>query len=242
METNQPILRLEGFEKTFYLHAQGKSIPSAQQVNLEVFPGQLTALVGPTGSGKSSVLKGIYRTYLSSAGEIWYHTKAGEQIDIAQAQEHQVLELRKSEIGFVTQFLHVPPRRTTLQLVAEPMTKRGVGHEEANQQAGALLDSLQLPQRLWELPPSTFSGGEKQRVNLARGFAAQPRLLLLDEPTASLDPATSELVVQHILKLKDAGTALLAIFHHPELVERLGDVIVRLEPPKETQSTQGKSR
>jgi alpha-D-ribose 1-methylphosphonate 5-triphosphate synthase subunit PhnL len=228
---SQAILTIENYAKTFHLHERNKQIPSASHVNLTVHPGRLTALVGPTGAGKSSVLKGVYRTYLPSSGRISFRTKSGNIVDLAQASEHQILELRKQEIGFVTQFLHCLPRKSAIDVVAEPLFARGVDNDEARDRATQLLAQLAVPPHLWNVPPATFSGGEKQRVNLARGLIAQPRLLLLDEPTASLDPATTERVVAHIAALKDTGIAMLAIFHHPELVRRLADDVFELSPP-----------
>ncbi len=228
---SQAILTIENYAKTFHLHERNKLIPSASHVNLSVYPGRLTALVGPTGAGKSSVLKGVYRTYLPSAGLIQFRTKAGNTVDLALADELQVLELRKQEIGFVTQFLHCLPRKSAIDVVAEPLFARGVNGDEARARAEKLLEQLAVPRHLWNVPPATFSGGEKQRVNLARGLIAQPRLLLLDEPTASLDPITTERVVAHIESLKETGIGMLAIFHHPDLVRRLADDVVELSPP-----------
>ncbi len=225
------ILTIENYAKTFCLHERNKLIPSASQVNMSVYPGKLTALIGPTGAGKSSVLKGVYRTYLPSAGRILYRTASGEVVDLAQADEHRMLELRKNEIGFVTQFLHCLPRKSALDVVAEPLLARGVTNEEARRRSADLLAQLAVPAHLWNVPPATFSGGEKQRVNLARGLIAQPRLLLLDEPTASLDLATTERVVSHLETLKGSGIAMLAIFHHPDLVQRLADSVIALSPP-----------
>lgn len=226
-----PILQVEGYGKHFQLHEQNKLIPSSHNVNLTVYPGELTALIGPTGSGKSSVLKGIYRTYLPSAGRALYRDALGHQLDLVRASEHQILELRRSEIGFVTQFLHCLPRQATLDVVAQPLLGLGVPREEARQSAAQLLSGMNLPERLWSVSPSTFSGGERQRVNLARGLVAKPRLLLLDEPTASLDPVTAEKVITLIDELKAQGTAMLAIFHHPELTQRLADQVIELSPP-----------
>jgi alpha-D-ribose 1-methylphosphonate 5-triphosphate synthase subunit PhnL len=225
------ILSVEGYAKQFLLHERSKLIPSAANVNLTVRAGRLTALVGPTGAGKSSVLKGIYRTYLPSGGRLLYRDTQERIIDLALASEHQVLELRRNEIGFVTQFLHCLPRQTALDVVAEPLVARGLIRDEARERAGALLARLAVPRRLWNVAPATFSGGEKQRVNLARGLVARPRLLLLDEPTASLDPATSDRAVELLQEMKQDGIGMLAIFHHPDLVERLADNVVPLGTP-----------
>jgi len=229
--TAEPILSVEGFSKQFELHEQGKIIPSSINVNFDVYAGKLTALIGPTGAGKSSVLKGIFRTYLPSSGRIIYHAANGHSLDLVKAVDYQILDLRSHEIGFVTQFLHALPRQATEDVVAQPLFQRGVNRDQARKKARELLEQLNIPERLWSVPPATFSGGEKQRVNLARGLIAKPRLLLLDEPTASLDPATTDRVVEMIQAMKAEGTAMLAIFHHPDLVERLADNVVTLTPP-----------
>ncbi|MES9859436.1 MAG: phosphonate C-P lyase system protein PhnL [Candidatus Thiodiazotropha sp. LLP2] len=225
------VLRVEGYAKQFCLHEQNKIIPSSYDVNFEVNSAHLTALTGPTGAGKSTVLKGIYRTYLPSNGRIFYKTKLGDLIDLASADEHTILELRKNEIGFVTQFLHVLPRQSTEDVVAQPLVNQGWAIEKAREVAREMLSSMKLPERLWCISPATFSGGEKQRVNLARGFVTRPRLLLLDEPTASLDPNTADRVVGLIEQLKSKGVAILAIFHDPELVQRIADQVVVLKIP-----------
>lgn len=227
----KPVLQVDGYGKYFQLHEQNKLIPSSHNVSFSVHAGQLTALVGPTGAGKSSVLKGIYRSYLPTSGRILYRDKQGHELDICLASDHQVLELRRREIGFVTQFLHCLPRQSTLDVVAHPLFMNGVAREDARQRAAELLAAMKLPERLWSVSPATFSGGERQRVNLARGFIARPRLLLLDEPTASLDPETAECVISLIERLKAEGTAMLAIFHHPETTRRLADQIIVLTPP-----------
>ncbi|MEJ2403653.1 MAG: phosphonate C-P lyase system protein PhnL [Candidatus Thiodiazotropha sp.] len=225
------VLLVQGYGKHFMLHEQRKQIPSSHQVSFSVNTGQLTALIGPTGAGKSSVLKGIYRTYLPTRGRILYRTADDHEIDLVHASDHQILELRRREIAFVTQFLHCLPRQATLDVVAQPLLALGIERDVARQQSAELLSAMSLPERLWSVSPATFSGGERQRVNLARGFIAKPRLLLLDEPTASLDPATAECVIRLIEDLKMAGTAVLAIFHHPEITRRLADQVIELMPP-----------
>jgi len=230
--TENPVLRVEGYSKHFELHEQDKIIPSSHNVNLNVYSGQLTALIGPTGAGKSTVLKGIYRTYLPSSGRLLYLTEAGHEIDLVQADEHRILDLRRTEIGFVTQFLHALPRQSTEDVVAQPLLLKGMDKTEAKEIAQNMLAAMNLPERLWGISPATFSGGEKQRVNLARGLVSRPRLLLLDEPTASLDPKITESVVKLIENLKHEGVAMLSIFHHPELVKRMADNVVELAPPQ----------
>lgn len=225
------MLRTEQLNKQFSLHEQGAVIPSCSGVDLDVYSGELTAIIGPTGAGKSTVLKSIYRTYLPSGGRIIYRTEDETEIDLATASEHEILALRKSEIGFVTQFLHCLPRKSSLDVVAEPLISRGEPIASARKQASELLSLLNVPERLWNVPPATFSGGEKQRINLARGLIARPRLLLLDEPTASLDPNTAKRVVDLLISIKAEGVGMLAIFHHPELVAKLADRVVEITPP-----------
>lgn len=225
------VLNVRNLSKSFFLHEQNKIIPSSQAIDFCAFKGELTALVGPTGAGKSSVLKSIYRSYLPSSGEILYKKNCGEYVDLATLDEHDILSLRKNEIGFVTQFLSALPRQTTEDVVAMPLCHRGVDLHDAREQAKSVLASLNLPEKLWSVSPTTFSGGEKQRVNLARGLLQKPRLLLLDEPTASLDPVTAELVIDLIHSLKIEGVCIVAIFHHPELVDRLADHVVTLSSP-----------
>jgi alpha-D-ribose 1-methylphosphonate 5-triphosphate synthase subunit PhnL len=226
------VLDVAGLGKTFVLHNQGKRIPSLAGVDLQVHAGRLTALVGPSGSGKSSVLKCIYRTYLPGAGSIRLHLPGGRTVDLASADEHAVLRLRAGAIAFVTQFLHVLPRQSALGVVAAPLIALGTPVAEARVRAGERLRALALPERLWDLPPATFSGGERQRINLARGLVLRPRLLLLDEPTASLDPASAGLVVQAVRAALADRVGVLAIFHDPALVDALADQVVRLQPPE----------
>ncbi|MEE2002109.1 phosphonate C-P lyase system protein PhnL [Alkalimonas sp. MEB108] len=228
----EPRLKIENLSKHFLLHEQGQQIPSCAKVNLSVFPGQLTALVGPTGAGKSSVLKCVYRSYLPSGGRIFYHESNGQITDLVSASDHSMLALRQSEIGFVTQFLHCLPRKSALDITCEPLVSKGISMNKAHEEAKRLLSIMKVPERLWGVPPATFSGGEKQRINLARGLIARPRLLLLDEPTASLDPATTDNVVELLQEIKQEGVAMLAIFHQPELVQRLAEHRYELTPPQ----------
>ena len=224
------VLTVSGLTKTFTLHRLGRSVPSVSGASFQVESGHLTALAGPSGAGKSTVLKCIFRTYLAQAGRIVLHRGEGD-VDLVSCDEHTVLRLRGSEIGFVTQFLFCLPRQSALDVVAMPLLQRGVAVTEARARAATLLTQLRLPERLWDVPPATFSGGERQRVNLARGLVSAPRLLLLDEPTASLDPATSAVVVETIRAVVAEGAAVLAVFHDPNLIATLADRVVLLEPP-----------
>jgi alpha-D-ribose 1-methylphosphonate 5-triphosphate synthase subunit PhnL len=140
--------------------------------------------------------------------------------------EPAILEIRRETIGYVSQFLRVVPRVGTLDIVAEPLVERGVDRRKAIKRAGELLSRLNLPERLWALPPTTFSGGEQQRVNIARGFITDHPVLLLDEPTASLDAVNRTVVVDMITEKKRAGAAVLGIFHDAEIRKVVADVII----------------
>jgi alpha-D-ribose 1-methylphosphonate 5-triphosphate synthase subunit PhnL len=225
------VLTVNRLAKSFTLHHQGKRIPSVHGASFTVHAGSLTALIGPSGAGKSSVLKCIYRTYLPEAGTMTLHGEDGP-LDLAGCDEHAVLRVRRRDIAFVTQFLHCLPRQPTVDVVAAPLADLAVPLSEARGTARERLRQLDLPERLWDVPPATFSGGERQRVNLARGLVRRPRLLLLDEPTASLDRRSSELVVAAIRAAKAEGLAILAIFHDPELVASLADQVVELVRPE----------
>lgn len=180
---------------------------------------------GPSGIGKSSILKMLYGNYAVDQGQILVNN-GGRIVDIASADPRTVLEVRRSTLGYVSQFLRTVPRVSTLDVVAEPLVARGVSADEARERASELLSRLNLPRDLWQLPPSTFSGGEQQRVNIARGFITDHAVLLLDEPTASLDAANRAVVVSMIRAKKDAGVALLGIFHDEEVREAVADRIL----------------
>ncbi len=225
------VLSVTGLSKSFTLHHQGKSIPSVHDATFTVEAGQLTALVGPSGAGKSTVLKCVYRTYLPQAGSMVLH--GDPTVDLATCDEHAALRVRRRDLAYVTQFLHCLPRQGTVDVVAAPLAALGIARDEARAAARQRLRELDLPERLWDVPPATFSGGERQRVNLARGLVLQPRLLMLDEPTASLDQRSAELVVAAIRAAKTSGVAVLAIFHDPVLVEALADQVVTLKRPTE---------
>lgn len=221
-----PLLAVEAIAKRFTLHLQGSVVlPVVAGVSFEVFAGECVALGGPSGAGKSSILKMIYGNYRTDAGRILVADGA-EAVDVARAAPRRLIRLRRQRIGYVSQFLRVIPRVAALDVVAEPLLAEGVGREEARERAGALLGRLNLPPRLWSLPPATFSGGEQQRVNVARGFIAAQPLLLLDEPTASLDAANRAVVIDLIAEKKAAGCALLGIFHDTETREAVADRVV----------------
>ncbi|MGF6859973.1 alpha-D-ribose 1-methylphosphonate 5-triphosphate synthase subunit PhnL [Rhodobacteraceae bacterium MBR-64] len=223
------ILSVRDLGKGFYIHDRAKHVPAAEGISFDLKPGQLAALVGPSGAGKSSLLKAIYRTYLPSSGQVLYRTAAGDLVDLASAPETRITDLRRAEIGFVTQFLHCLPRLSTLDVVARPLLQQGVARAAAHDKAARILTALAIPQQLWDATPATFSGGERQRVNIARSFTQGGRLMLLDEPTASLDPVAGENVCAMIEAAKAEGTAMVGIFHDMAVVDRLADVKINVE-------------
>jgi alpha-D-ribose 1-methylphosphonate 5-triphosphate synthase subunit PhnL len=215
------VLRTEDLGKQFTLHLQGGvTLPVLSGIGLELHAGECVALHGPSGAGKSTIMRSIYANYRASTGRILVRHD-GRMVDIAAADPRTVLEVRRRTLGYVSQFLRVVPRVPALAIVAEAAAARG-GADPAGE-ARALLRRFNLPDRLHGLPPATFSGGEQQRVNLARGFAGQHPILLLDEPTASLDRANRDAVVQVIREAKAAGTAILGIFHDAEVREAIAD-------------------
>ncbi len=219
---SHPILTLQGVAKSFVLHNQGAAtLPVLQNVNLTVTAGECVVLDGPSGMGKSTLLKLIYANYKASSGQIWVNHGAphapSEQIDITQATSRELLQIRRDTIGYVSQFLRVIPRVSALDVVAEPLVDAAASDvqkiKQAQEQASELLVRLRIPERLWHLPPATFSGGEQQRINIARGLIKRRPLMLLDEPTASLDQGNSETVVELIKEAREQGSAIIGIFH-----------------------------
>ena len=220
------MIEISQAEKTFIMHLQGGiRLPVVSGVSFHVDPGECVVLAGPSGAGKSSILKMIFGNYRCDGGRIGIRHQGG-QIDLATAEPRQILSVRRSTIGYVSQFLRAVPRVATLDVVAEPLIANGTGRAEARERSGRLLRRLNIPQRLWGLPPSTFSGGEQQRVNIARGFISDLPILLLDEPTASLDAANRAVVVELIGEKKRAGVAMVAIVHDDEIRHQIADRIV----------------
>jgi alpha-D-ribose 1-methylphosphonate 5-triphosphate synthase subunit PhnL len=213
-------------EKTFTMHLQGGvKLPVVSGVNFVVNAGECVVLSGPSGAGKSSILKMIFGNYRCDGGRIGIRHR-GNVIDLAGAEPREVLSVRRETIGYVSQFLRAVPRVATIDVVAEPLIATGTPRDGAREQAGRLLRCLNIPERLWTLPPSTFSGGEQQRVNIARGFISDHPILLLDEPTASLDAVNREVVVTLIDEKKRAGVAMVAIVHDDEIRGRIADRVV----------------
>lgn len=203
------MIEIKNVSKTFRLHNQGAtSIKVMQDANLVVKPGECVALTGNSGSGKSTLMRMIYGNYLTQDGSILINGT-----DIVQAEPRDIIELRKTTLGYVSQFLRVVPRVSTLNVVAEPLLKIGVDNKTAETRGKELLSRLRIPENLWQLSPLTFSGGEQQRVNIARGFAHEYPAMLLDEPTASLDAKNRETVLSLIEDAKKRGAAIIGIFH-----------------------------
>lgn len=219
-------LSVQNLAKTFTMHLRGGiSLPVVDNVTFEVEAGECVVLGGPSGAGKSSILKMVYGNYGVDAGVVMIAHEGG-MVDLASADPRTVLTLRRDAIGYVSQFLRTVPRVSALDVVAEPLVVRGVEKAEAQGRAGEMLARLNLPERLWALPPATFSGGEQQRVNIARGFITHHPVLLLDEPTASLDAANRAVVVGMIAQKKSEGVAMLGIFHDEDVRSAVADRIV----------------
>ncbi|MEP2920413.1 MAG: phosphonate C-P lyase system protein PhnL [Sulfitobacter sp.] len=203
------MISIENVSKSFVLHNQGAAeIPVMQEASLTVAAGEYVALVGASGAGKSTLMRMIYGNYLTASGRIIVG-----KVDVATALPREIIRLRRDTLGYVSQFLRVVPRVSTLDVVAEPLLATGTDRAGAHDKAAALLTRLNIPERLWQLSPTTFSGGEQQRVNIARGFAFPYPALLLDEPTASLDPTNRATVLEMISEAKARGAAIIGIFH-----------------------------
>lgn len=216
-------LRVENLSKTFVLHHQhGVHLPVLTNASLEVKGGECVVLHGHSGSGKSTLLRSLYANYLPDEGHIWVKHD-GTWLDLVRAPAREVLAVRRKTIGWVSQFLRVIPRISALEVVMQPLLDLGVPREEGAAKAASLLTRLNVPERLWSLAPSTFSGGEQQRVNIARGFIVDYPILLLDEPTASLDTKNSAAVVSLILEAKARGAAVVGIFHDEAVRDRVAD-------------------
>jgi alpha-D-ribose 1-methylphosphonate 5-triphosphate synthase subunit PhnL len=247
-EVQTPVLRVHGLTKAFALHLRGGvRLPVLHGVALAVHAGECVALVGRSGSGKSTLMKCLHGSYGIDAGTVRLLGSAGP-VDLARASAQQVLALRRRDIAYVSQFLRAPPRVAAIDVVAERVLEAEAAPpmqdaldaddaciDAARVRAGALLERLNLPQPLWRLPPATFSGGEQQRVNIARGLVVPARLLLLDEPTASLDAANRRVVVELIAEAKAAGSAVVGIFHDEEVRDAVATRCVELLPTSSLQ-------
>ena len=223
------MISVSGLDKTYVLHTQGGTrIPVFVNAQVEALAGRCLTLHGPSGAGKSTLLRCLYGNCKADAGSI--HVRhGGAMVDLVTAAPRTILELRHRTLGYVSQFLRAIPRVPALEIVAEPLRQLGTPKEQALARAAELLARLRIPERLWSLAPATFSGGEQQRVNIARGFAAHHPILLLDEPTASLDARNRAVVIDMIAEAKARGTAVVGVFHDDEVREAVSDNIFEMQ-------------
>jgi len=226
------MLRIDNLAKTFLLHNQGaKKLPVFQNISFQVKAGECLVLTGASGTGKSTLLRAIYANYLVQSGTINIRHE-NKWVDLASASPHEVLDIRKKTLGYVSQFLRVIPRISTIDLVCEPLLVQGKLIKPAKAQAKKLLNKLSIPESLWDLPPATFSGGEQQRVNIARTLIQDYPILLLDEPTASLDEKNRDAVIELINEARNQGTAVVGIFHEKYVRESVGTKMFNVELAK----------
>jgi alpha-D-ribose 1-methylphosphonate 5-triphosphate synthase subunit PhnL len=210
-------IEIDGLDKSFILHLRGGArLPVLQGLRLVVEAGECLVLQGASGSGKSTILRCIYGNYRPDAGRVLVRDGAAT-VDVAAAAPREILALRRMALGYVSQFLRVVPRVPAISLVMEPALERGAAPAEARERAAALLSRLNIPARLWDLPPATFSGGEQQRINIARGLVAEQPILLLDEPTASLDAENRAAAVELLREALGRGATVVGVFHDREV-------------------------
>jgi alpha-D-ribose 1-methylphosphonate 5-triphosphate synthase subunit PhnL len=230
MSDTQPILRVQGLSKTFRMYHLDSMLHAFEGISFDLHAGEFLLLRGHNGAGKSTLLRTIWRSYLPVAGHLIYKSSLGE-IDLALAADVDIALLRRQEIGFVTQFLNARPRVAAQDIVAEPLRLAGHAPADALDQARHWLAEFGVREELWRAYPSTFSGGEQQKVNLARALILPQRLLLLDEPTASLDAGARAALVRRLADLKAQGVAIIGVFHHPgdvaQLIDRQIDLATR---------------
>ena len=221
------VLDVRGLTKSFTMYHLRQELGAFSGIDFTLDEGEFLLLKGPNGSGKSTLLRTLYRSYLPRGGQVLYHSGAGV-IDLARAADVDIAYLRAREIGFVTQFLQSRPRVSAEALVAEPLRRAGRPEAEALDAARHWLDTFGVKPDLWAAYPTTFSGGEQQKVNLARALILPQRLLLLDEPTASLDRGARAALVSRLAELKAGGVAMIGVFHHPDDVQHLIDRVIEL--------------
>ena len=224
------MLHLQNFSKRFEIHHLEREVKAFDDVTLEIPKGAFVLVTGANGVGKSTLLRCLYRTYKPSSGRAFYKSERGT-VDLANISDRDIVHLRRREMGMVTQFLRSRPRVSALELVAEPLLERGETIGGAKGKAVRALETFGLKEALWKAYPTTFSGGEQQKVNLARALIAPYHLLLLDEPTASLDSVARTALVERLTELKQQGVTMLGVFHHPEDVSELIDQRLELHAP-----------
>ncbi len=217
----EDILSIEHLSKFFTIHNLAKHIEALEDISISLKKGEFAGITGKSGSGKSTIFKCIYRTYIPQRGSIWYHSLKFGSINLAEATERQIIYVRKYEIGYVSQFLNPMPRTTAREMVRQAVLEMGHNKDYAEQEARKMLEHFELGRELWDSYPATFSGGEKLRLNIARAMIKHPRLLLLDEPTASLDVASKLKVKELIEQLIHEGTTMIGIFHDLDFMKNL---------------------
>ena len=216
--------KIDQLSKHFIMHIRNDAkIEGFDGISFAVQAGELVAITGPSGSGKSSLLKCIYRTYTPTGGDVYYTDSQGQTVNLAKVEPWEIIRLRNKEIGYVSQFFSVIPRVSALDILTSTQTARGVAQGEARERAAEYLEKVGISPSLWDMYPATFSGGEKQRLNIANALITKPRMLLLDEPTASLDARSKEWVMDLILALKAEGTAMVGVFHDEIAIRTLAD-------------------
>ncbi|HFU75302.1 phosphonate C-P lyase system protein PhnL [Sulfurospirillum sp. 1307] len=226
-------IKVENLSKTFKIYSRGGlEIKGYEDINFEVKNGEFISLFGPSGMGKSSILKALYRTYTTTKGDILFTKEDGNIVNIATCNESQMLELRKNEIGYVSQFLQILPRISAVDVVATPLIEKGESEEKARDKAKEMLSYLSIKDELFDVSPLTFSGGEQQRVNIAKGIIAPKSVLLLDEPTASLDKINTMKVIDKLKEIKKEGVAMVGIFHDLEAMSAISDKVFDIKEKK----------
>jgi alpha-D-ribose 1-methylphosphonate 5-triphosphate synthase subunit PhnL len=224
---------VKNLHKEFTVHTRGGlKIDGYHDINFELEKGEFLSLYGPSGMGKSSVLKALYRTYTTTNGEILFNFDDGSSLDIASAHESEILNLRKEHLGYVSQFLQVLPRISAVNIVAQPLIEKGENESVALEKAKEMLSFLNIKEELFNISPLTFSGGEQQRVNIAKGIIAPKSVLLLDEPTASLDMTNTNKVIDKLLEIKKQGVTMVGIFHDMDCMKRISDKIYDMKEKK----------
>lgn len=224
------LLSVDALAKHFTIHALGREVVAFADLSFSLREGQILLVRGPNGVGKSSLLRCLYRTYRPERGRAIFRSRRGP-VDLVRAADVDIALLRREEIGHVTQFLRPRPRVSAIELVAEPLLVAGAAPDEARRAAADWLGDLGLKRAIWEAYPSTFSGGEQQKINLARALIAPRRMLLLDEPTAALDPRARDALRERLAALKAEGVGMIGVFHHAEDIAGLVDDEIRLEAP-----------
>jgi alpha-D-ribose 1-methylphosphonate 5-triphosphate synthase subunit PhnL len=226
-------IEIKNISKMFTVHTRGGlQVHGYEDISFDVNQGEFVSLFGPSGMGKSSVLKAIYRTYTTTSGDILFYKNENESLNIATANESDILELRQNHLGYVSQFLQVLPRISAVDIVAQPLIEKGESQEVSKEKAKQMLDYFNIKEELFDISPLTFSGGEQQRVNIAKGIIAPKSVLLLDEPTASLDKINTQKVIDKLIDIKKDGISMIGIFHDLECMKKISDKIYDMKGKK----------